>query len=299
MLTFKQCNYLISIVEEGSFIAASEKLFIAQSALSRQIKNLEDNLGFSIFDRSEKKIKLTPAGLALYKGLKTNLENFSNSIELAKKISQGEDRTVKICHSSSIILDKKKLKILDDLCEQYKINIEINTVSSEAQIEAILSGDIDIGFIRPPVYHSLDELSSISLYKSFLYVAVSASDQNFNDKTIVDIRDLKDLRFVSTPHAERGGLSYLASNLCLSSGFSQKRARISSRKLSQLDLVENGFGICIVPEEFSTVLPRDVRLISINDQNNQSEVKLIWKKSNDQLIGNCVKAIHESHKLDS
>lgn len=299
MLTFKQCNYLISIVEEGSFIAASEKLFIAQSALSRQVKNLEDNLGFSIFDRSEKKIKLTPAGLALYKGLKTNLENFSNSIELAKKISQGEDRTVKICHSSSIILDKKKLKILDDLCEQYKINIEINTVSSEAQIEAILSGDIDIGFIRPPVYHSLDELSSISLYKSFLYVAVSASDQNFNDKTIVDIRDLKDLRFVSTPHAERGGLSYLASNLCLSSGFSQKRARISSRKLSQLDLVENGFGICIVPEEFSTVLPRDVRLISINDQNNQSEVKLIWKKSNDQLIENCVKAIHESYKLDS
>ncbi|NLZ87858.1 MAG: LysR family transcriptional regulator, partial [Gammaproteobacteria bacterium] len=217
MLTFKQCNYLISIVEEGSFIAASEKLFIAQSALSRQIKNLEDDLGFSIFDRSEKKIKLTPAGLALYKGLKTHLENFSNSIELAKKISQGEDRTVRVCHSSSIILDKKKLKILDDLCEQYKINIEINTVSSEAQIEAILSGDIDIGFIRPPVYHSLDELSSISLYKSFLYVAVSASDQNFNDKTIVDIRDLKDLRFVSTPHAERGGLSYLASNLCLSS----------------------------------------------------------------------------------
>ena len=299
MLTFKQCNYLISIVEEGSFIAASEKLFIAQSALSRQIKNLEDDLGFNIFDRSEKKIKLTRAGLALYKSLKTHLENFSNSIELAKKISQGEDRTVKVCHSSSIILDKKKLKILDDLCEQYKVNIEINTVSSEAQIEAILNGGIDIGFIRPPVYHSLDELGSMSLYKSSLYVAVSASDQNFNDKTIVDIRDLKDLRFVSTPHAERGGLSYLASNLCLSSGFSQKRARISSRKLSQLDLVENGFGICIVPEEFSTVLPKDVRLISINDRNNQSEVKLIWKKSNDQLIEYCTKAIHESYKLDS
>lgn len=299
MLTFKQCNYLISIVEEGSFIAASEKLFIAQSALSRQIKNLEDNLGFSIFDRSEKKIKLTPAGLALYKGLKTNLENFSNSIELAKKISQGEDRTVKVCHSSSIILDKKKLKILDDLCEQYKINIEINTISSEAQIEAILNGGIDIGFIRPPVYHSLDELGSMSLYKSSLYVAVSVSDQNFNDKTIVDIRDLKDLSFVSTPHAERGGLSYLASNLCLSNGFSQKRARISSRKLSQLDLVENGFGICIVPEEFSTVLPKDVRLISINDRNDQSEVKLIWKKSNDQLIESCVKAIHKSYKLNS
>jgi len=44
MLTFKQCTYLITIVEKGSFTAASEKLFIAQSALSRQIKNLEDDL---------------------------------------------------------------------------------------------------------------------------------------------------------------------------------------------------------------------------------------------------------------
>ncbi len=56
MLTFKQCNYLISIVEEGSFNAASEKLFIAQSALSRQIKNLEDEIGFCVFNRSEKKL---------------------------------------------------------------------------------------------------------------------------------------------------------------------------------------------------------------------------------------------------
>jgi DNA-binding transcriptional LysR family regulator len=247
MLTFKQCHYLISIVEEGSFIAASEKLFIAQSALSRQIKNLEDDIGFSIFNRSEKKIKLTPAGLALYKSVKNHLESFSHSIELAKKISQGEDRTVKISHSSSIVLDKKKLKILDGLCDKYKINIEINTISSEAQIEAILSGDIDIGFIRPPIHHYLDEINTTSLYKAPLYVAVSTFDQNFNDKTSVDINDLKDLSFVSTPHSERGGLSYLVSNLCLSHGFSQKRARISSRKLSQLDLVANGFGSHTLP----------------------------------------------------
>ena len=55
MSTLKQFNYLIRIVEDGGFIAASEKLFVAQSALSRQIKLLEDELGFLIFDRSEKK----------------------------------------------------------------------------------------------------------------------------------------------------------------------------------------------------------------------------------------------------
>lgn len=298
MLTFKQCNYLISIVEEGSFNAASEKLFIAQSALSRQIKNLEDEIGFCVFDRSEKKIKLTPAGLVLYKSLKNHLENFNNSIELAKRISEGEDRSIKIGHSSSIIFDQKKLQILDELCGKYKINIEINTISSEDQIKAILSGNIDIGFIRPPVHHNLDEIASISLYEAPLYVAVSASNQNFSDKTSVYIKDLKELEFVSTPHSERGGLSYLASNLCLSNGFSQKKSRITSRKLSQLDLVAKDFGICIVPEEFASVLPQNVKLLSINDKNNQSEVKLIWKKGNDLIIKNCIEAIQDSYISD-
>ncbi len=49
MTTLKQFNYLIRIVEEGGFIAAAEKLFIAQSALSRQIKLLEEEIGFEIF----------------------------------------------------------------------------------------------------------------------------------------------------------------------------------------------------------------------------------------------------------
>ena len=299
MLTFKQCNYLISIVEEGSFIAASEKLFIAQSALSRQIKNLEDELGFCIFDRSEKKIKLTSAGLTLYKSLKNHLENLNNSIELAKRVSLGEDRVVKVSHSSSIIFDKEKLKALDQLCEKYQINIEVNTISSEAQIEAILSGDIDIGFIRPPVHHSLDGINSVILYKSPLHVAVSVSNQNFAKKDSIYIRELKELRFVSTPHSKRGGLSYLVSNLCLSNGFVQKKSRITSRKLSQLELVANDYGICIVPEEFSTVLPKNVKLLSISDKNNESEVRLIWKKGNDSLIENCAKAIQVFYKIDS
>ncbi|MDQ8935298.1 LysR family transcriptional regulator [Acinetobacter rudis] len=299
MLTFKQCTYLITIVEEGSFISASEKLFIAQSALSRQIKNLEDELGFIIFDRSEKRIKLTTAGSFLYKNIKRNLENFKHSIELAKGMSRGENRTLNISHSSSILLDQRKLQVFDQLCQSYDINIELNTLSSELQIEAILRGDMDLGFIRPPVYHTLDEVNVIDLYTEPLYVAVSSLDPQFDGKSSVSLSDLKASNFVSTPHAERGGLSYLVSNLCLSHGFSQKKARISSRKLSQLDLVAQGFGVCIVPEEFSTVLPKNVKLLRIIDHNSLSEVKLVWKKDHDLVVEQCAESIQNFYKLDN
>lgn len=65
---------------------ASEHLFIAQSALSRQIKILEDQLGFALFDRTEKKIQLTPAGQVLYQKIKRDLLNLDQSVEMAQTV---------------------------------------------------------------------------------------------------------------------------------------------------------------------------------------------------------------------
>lgn len=291
MLTFKQCKYFICIAEQGSFTAAADILCIAQSALSRQIKILEDEIGFSLFDRTEKRIQLTSAGSAFYQSLRHQLDDFQHSIERAKGVSRGENRTINIAHSSSIILDKVKLQIFEQLCHQYKIKIEIHHLSSEMQVEAILKSTIDIGFIRPPVYHSLDEVNAVTLYHAPLYVAVAASDQNFAGKCAVQIEDLKDVNFVSTPHSERGGLSYLAASLCLTHGVVQKKSDISSRKLFQLDLVAHGFGVCIVPEEFADIVPDNVKLLILDNKQHQSEVKLIWKKDSEAVINECCQMI--------
>ena len=296
MSTLKQFNYLITIVEEGSFIAASEKLFIAQSALSRQIKILEEELDFEIVDRSEKKIKLTPAGHVLYKNIKNNINKLKSSIALAQGVSRGDGRTIKIAHSSSIIIDENKLKILDQLSQKYNIEIEINTLSSELQIESILQGSTDLGMIRPPIYHSLLALNSVSLYTAALYVAVNCSDPFFHQKQSLHISELEMHNFVSIPHDDRGGLSYLASNLCLSYGFAPRKSRIRSRKVSQLDLVAHSFGICIVPEEFREILPQNVRLIPIEGDQHSSEVKLIWKKETDDIINKCADLLQDFFK---
>lgn len=294
MSTLKQFNYLITIVHEGSFTAASEKLFIAQSALSRQIKNLEQELGFEIFDRTQKRIKLTSAGQILYQNLKNHLAHLHRSIALAQRVDRGEGRMLNVAHSSSIIMDHQKLKVLEHLCNTQHIEIEINTLSSELQIESVLNGSIDLGLIRPPIYQTLDQVNSLSLYTAPLYVAVHISNSVLYPQTHVCITELEPFDFVSTPHHERGGLSYLATNLCLSHGFAPKKAKIRSRKLSQLDLVAHGLGICIVPEEFQAVLPQDVKLIPITGESYLSEVKLIWKKDSEAIVYDCAERLQRS-----
>ncbi|MCH2071973.1 LysR family transcriptional regulator [Acinetobacter pittii] len=293
MLTLKQFQYFIKIVEEGSFTAASEKLFIAQSALSRQMKLLEEEIGFQLFDRTDKRAKLTLAGEVFYKKIKDNMHYLNEIIAVSKDIAEGKNRQIKIAHSSSIIMDDKKVQILKEISLTQQINFEINTLSSEHQILALLNGEIDIGLIRPPVRHILDDVNVIKLYKEPLMVAVHIDHAKFLNKEKVEVRDLKDEYFVSTPHSKRGGLSYLVSNLCLAAGFNPPKAPIQSRKISQLQLVAANLGISIVPKEFQQILPAHVKLLPLTDQLSVSEVVLIYRKDNDEIIQHCAERIHQ------
>lgn len=284
MKTLKQFQYFIAIVEHGSFTAASEQLFIAQSALSRQIKMLEEEIGFSLFDRTDKKIQLTAAGLSFYQKLKMHLLHIEHSIEAAHSIAHGHGRCLQLAHSSSIVMDPLKIQSLNALCQKYALEIEINTVSSEQQVEAVLNGSIDLGMIRPPVLRSLQDVHCAELYAQPLHAAVHQDDPCFLHKDCADIAELSGKHFVSTPHAERGGLSYLAANLCINHGFYPQNSSIRSRKASQLALVAAGLGICIVPEEFRSLLPSAVKLIALSPAPPLSKVCLIWNKDADAVV---------------
>lgn len=293
MLTLKQFQYFIKIVEEGSFTAASEKLFIAQSALSRQIKLLEEEIDFQLFDRTDKKVKLTEAGGIFYKKIKDNMHYLNEIIGVSKNIAEGKNRQIKIAHSSSIVMDDKKVQILKEMSLKQKINFEINTFSSEHQVLALLNGEIDIGLIRPPVRHTLDDVNVIKLYEEPLMVAVHIDHAKFANKEKVEVKDLKEEYFVSTPHSKRGGLSYLVSNLCLAAGFTPQKAPIQSRKISQLQLVAANIGVSIVPKEFQQILPAQVKLLPLTDQLSLSEVVLVYRKDHDEIIQHCAERIHQ------
>jgi len=293
MLTLKQFQYFIKIVEEGSFTAASEKLFIAQSALSRQIKLLEEEIDFKLFDRTDKKVKLTTAGEVFYKKIKDNMHYLNEIIGVSKNIAEGKNRQIKIAHSSSIVMDAKKVQILKEISLKQKINFEINTLSSEHQVLALLNGEIDIGLIRPPVRHTLDDVNVIKLYEEPLMVAVHIDHTKFANKEKLEVKDLKEEYFVSTPHSKRGGLSYLVSNLCLAAGFTPQKAPIQSRKISQLQLVAANLGVSIVPKEFQQILPAQVKLLPLTDQLSLSEVVLVYRKDHDEIIQHCAERIHQ------
>ena len=65
-MELRHLRYFVSVVQQGSFTKAAEKMFTAQPSLSQQIKDLEEEVGVLLFDRSAKKIRLTDEGEAFY-----------------------------------------------------------------------------------------------------------------------------------------------------------------------------------------------------------------------------------------
>jgi transcriptional regulator, LysR family len=257
------------------------------------MKLLEEEIDFLLFDRTDKRVKLTVAGEVFYKKIKDNLLYLNEIIDLSKSVSEGKNRQIKIAHSSSIVVDNTKVQILKEVSLTQQLSFEINTLSSEQQVLALLNGEIDIGLIRPPVRHSLDGINTLKLYEEPLMVAVHIDHAKFSKSEKVYLKDLKDECFVSTPHAERGGLSYLVANLCLAAGFTPQKASIQSRKISQLQLVAANLGVGIVPAEFQQILPANVKLIPLEDSLSLSEVLLVYRKDHDEIIQHCAELIHQ------
>ena len=101
-MELRQLRYFVEIAESVSFSAAAERLFIAQSALSRQIKDMETRLQTPLFERTARQPRLTAAGEAFLPRARNLLNELNNASTLATEIGQGQRGTLRVCHSSTV-----------------------------------------------------------------------------------------------------------------------------------------------------------------------------------------------------
>ena len=84
---FKQIKYFQSVVRNNSFTDAAEECFISQSAISQQIKALEDELGVALLERKKRSFTLTPAGEFFYKKSLVLVADYDNIVRELQKVS--------------------------------------------------------------------------------------------------------------------------------------------------------------------------------------------------------------------
>ncbi|CAM4046195.1 HTH-type transcriptional regulator CatM [compost metagenome] len=284
MISTRQLRYFVEIAESGSFSAAAERLFIAQSALSRQVKELESHLDTLLFERTARQPRLTAAGQAFLPRARTLLVDLEKAERLAREVGQGVRGSLRLSHSSTVPLTGQLLARLSGyLNDNPGVSMEIAQQSSEAQLEELTAGRLELGLLRLPVLRQHEGLCVRPLFEEPLLLAV-AEGHPLAEESSVCLAQLRDEPFISIPHRQRGGLSYLSAELCMGAGFFPQSARVVSRKTTQLQLIQAGFGVALLPQCMEEIAPASLRFIALADEGCRSTVALAYRRDAGALV---------------
>lgn len=259
-MNLQQIKYFLELADELHFWKTSEKIFITQSALSRQIKSLENELGIQLFERDKRNVKLTTAGEFLKNELAKILTDFESITRHAKQIAAGETGTIRIGHPASITFS-----LLPDLLSQFAQKYP-NVIAQMVEVDAIdvdsflLTHRIDLAFNREPC--KAKGLESKPLFTEN-FALVVPSNHPINQMSEINLSDLKDEWFVLPSLVGKSEHAAQLRAIFAEAGFSPKVRFESDFGATILGLVAKGLGISIEPFSYSYYLTEEVKFIKI------------------------------------
>jgi len=140
-----QIAYFLAVVKFGSFSEAARNLFVAQSAISKQIQMLETKLDMKLFVRVGKNIALTPAGEILYKNLSNYNDWLWQIIDMAKSVDRGMAGVLHIGIQHGLNLTEDTLALMNKFSQTYPgIEINLRRVSLVDMLQNLSVGSLDI-----------------------------------------------------------------------------------------------------------------------------------------------------------
>lgn len=274
MPSFRQIQYFLTVADLGGFTQAAATLFIAQSALSRQISQLEEELGFVVFEREPRGVRLTPAGAVYRDRVATIPKTLAAAAEEGLQLARGEAGVLRLLHTSTIPATSL-MPVLDRFTEACpKARIDLDRASSEEQVSLVANGNADVGVIRLPVLRRDSRVRFVELAAERLWVAFP-NDHPMAQQASVTVASLQYELFVSAVYRERGGLARVVTDLCLKRGFVPNTAQIVSPKTSMLNLVAAKRGIAIVPERMTTLGGNGIVYVPLSDEDANSVCALV------------------------
>lgn len=196
-------RYVIAVAETNSFTRAAERCLVVQSALSHQISRLEKELGARLFERTSRRVRLTPAGAAFLPAARQCLDAAERAAaEVAAAVGEVRGRLAVGLIPTVTAVDIPGA--LRDFRQRYpQVRIGLRVGASEDLVEQVKQGALDVAFLGLPTTSRPQGVAAYELARDRL-VAVVAPDHPLADEPEVDLRRLATEVFVDLPAGTAG-----------------------------------------------------------------------------------------------
>ncbi|MBF9052560.1 LysR family transcriptional regulator [Roseobacter sp. HKCCD9010] len=277
---FRRLRYFVAVAEELHFRRAAERLGIAQPALSRAIRTIEDEMGAVLFSRSNRVVNLTPAGQIFLERAYEILSLSERAGRDVRNAHEGRAGTLRIGYTDFAIAGPLPELLNDFQILQPQITLRPQHGVTLTQLKRLAEGKLDIGFVTGPV--NAPGYAQRPIHAERL-VCVCPDSHAFARRDDIRLADLADEDFVHGGATDWQYFYDYLNPLCRRAGFMPRIAQEAFNTAGILGLVACGMGVTVLTESVVRTLGPGLRVVPIRDVSEQLITCAIWRQ--DQTRG--------------
>lgn len=245
-MELRHLRYFVAVADELNFGRAAARLHMTQPPLSKQIRDLEAELGVTLFDRSRRQVRLTRVGAEIVEEARRLVRQVEGFGHLAAEAARGRvgHLRVGVVHSSLYGVVPTILRRFREAHPRVRLTVH-EAVTSEL-VDELMAGHLDVAFTRPDVFP--DEVERTTLLMETLHVALPAHHPLSASAGPVTIADLRGDPIVLFPRELGAGYWDLVVGAYQQAGITPRIDHLADQVATMVGLVAAGLGVSIVPE---------------------------------------------------
>jgi len=270
--------YLVAVAEALTFTRCAEKLHLAQPSLTRQIKNLEEEIGVRLLDRTTQQVTLTPEGQSFLVDAKRVLDLSEEIVESVRHFSRDELAPLNIGYVANLFYDLLPVTLASFQRSFPTVPINLFDMTCGDQFRALQDGNIDLGFVglHEPIEERGLQFRPIASYET---VAAVAKNNPLTKKTVIMLKELKPMFFIGMSETNYPGYRRWLTQTCRKVGFSPKVLQDADIERTVIQSVAAGLGVALLPDQVKK-LPHDSVVFRELSPPVKTESCIAWKTDN-------------------
>lgn len=281
-LEARQLRYFVAVAEELHFGRAAQRLHMSQPPLSFQVRQLEEGLGVSLFERTQRSVKLTYAGEVLLVQARAALGKLDEAVDTVRAAARGEAGFLRVGYTAASVYS-----VIPSLMHAFKERaprVEVllhESVSGDLLVD-LNEGRLDVGLVRPIA--QWPDLVTEKLLEERLIVAVPA-DHPLAQQRIISLSDLHGVPFIGFSQQDSRYFHDMVANLLGTQKVVPTLVQRATQTHAVVALVSAGLGVAIVPDASARVHMDRVEYRPLHaDRLPRPEQHLCWRRDRSSPI---------------
>jgi len=278
-LDLSSLRSVIAAAEHGSFRQAAAALNLKQSALSRRVRHLEDQVGVSLFERFSGGVRLTPAGASMAQAGRRLFEEIDDMIKASQMADRGEAGVLKVGFGTAVSTSKVRTIMADHIRSFPEVAIQVTERSPAHLMTALGTRDVDLAIIAGEARQHSGP--SMSLWSERIVAALSAR-HSLSNSEVIDWSDLKYETFLLSQWDPGLDLRNLILRKLAAPGDTPKIETWDASNEKLLGMVEAGLHVSVHIESWTALAYTGVRFRELRDASGPSHITFTayWEEHN-------------------